>query len=182
MTSFHAKATEVVSKIQHHHRVTEWLHEVVVVPEWAPLPRRCRTYAVHRREKLTEHLQNTILGLAVVINVLVMAFHDRQPKGSGYGPLEKLIVSVLGLATLGLSTLNCAVWVGLQWFDFKREGLKALRCEGAWGCGRRTMGYAALRRDMGAAKGLDRTPPSPPPRHTHAGLSVRTLLCEGQPF
>ena len=88
VASFHASATEVVAQIDYHEQVTKWLQE------FSPLPTFCRdwawvaafrAYAIHHRERLRAHLQNTILAVAVVINVLMTACHHRQGIGGPYG-------------------------------------------------------------------------------------------------
>ena len=64
VSSFHAKAQELVAEIQYHQRVTEWL-EAEFVPMLADLPRLAglRMYLINHRGKLVDHLQNTILGI-----------------------------------------------------------------------------------------------------------------------
>ena len=108
-----------------HVQVTKWLQEFSPLPEfckeWAWVA-AFRTYAIHHRERLREHLQNTILGIAVVINVLMTGFHNHQrPRGHYSHDWAQLGISVLGWCMLLLTALNCAVWLCIHYFTLQQS-------------------------------------------------------------
>ena len=93
--------------------MTEWLEETLPFAAWLPTT---RAYVIDHREQLREHLQNTILGGAVVINVVVTVAHDHQPR-HGHSPAgAEAVVAVLSWAMLLLTLFNCASWLYVHYF------------------------------------------------------------------
>ena len=126
VSSFHAKATEVVAQIDHHQRVTEWLQDAFVPPPVVmllPGVDAFRMHAIHHRERLREYLQNTILALAVVVNVVITVSHHQQGHGSPYGTTAQCAISALGLAIMALTIMNCGIWLCLHFLTFEQHGL-----------------------------------------------------------
>ena len=101
-----------------------------VVALWGDRPwvSTLRMYAIHNRENMRDHLETTIWGYAVAINLLVTGCHGQQSDGRDYGPLAELAIGALGFHSLVLTALNWLVWLGLHSFDFQQQRWKLLRC------------------------------------------------------
>ena len=111
VTSFHTRARELVAEIEHYQQVTDWLEaNFLPLPEslatfW-PKATSVREYLIQNRERVGEQWENYTLYVAVVINVLVTAFHD--PKGEQYPhPFVEHVVEALSWFMVLLTAPNC---------------------------------------------------------------------------
>ena len=104
VTSFQERAIDVGSEIDFHRRVTEWLEETFMpkaVDAWPKVARHCR-YLIHRRKAIREFLQNTILVVAVVINVVATVLHNDLK----YQFWEQMVISFLSWVLVLLTAAN----------------------------------------------------------------------------
>ena len=84
------------------------------LPFSATSPQAYCIYWIHHRERMRELLENTILFLAVIINILLTAFHNQKTEKGEYDLWEKVIIYGLSWAVTGLTVINFVVWGYLQ--------------------------------------------------------------------